>query len=43
MLVQCAKDFAERTGIRWRCIDKATDNQLNASLAELFPELTGER
>jgi hypothetical protein len=38
MLMQFAKDYAERSGIRWRCVEKATDTQLRAVLHEMFPE-----
>ncbi len=40
MLVQFDKDYAQRTGIRWRCVEKATDVQLKAALCQLFPELS---
>jgi hypothetical protein len=39
MLAQFAKEQAQRSGIRWRCIEKATDNQLKAALKEMFPGL----
>ncbi len=38
--MQFAKDYAQRNGIPWKCIEKATDKQLIAALHELFPELT---
>jgi hypothetical protein len=41
-LMQFAKDYVQRHGIRWRCIEKATDKQLRAALRELFPELTAD-
>src|SRR5262249_38292223 len=37
-LVQFAKEYAQRHGILWRCIEKATDRQLRAALLDLFPE-----
>jgi hypothetical protein len=40
MLMQFAKDYARRTGIRWRCVEKATDTQLKAALRDMFPELS---
>jgi hypothetical protein len=39
MLMQFAKDCAQRSGIRWKCVEKATDIQLKAALQEMFPEL----
>ena len=39
-LMHFARDCAQRSGIPWKCIDKATDKQLKAALGELFPELT---
>ena len=39
-LMQCAKDYAQRSGIPWKCIEKATDKQLRETLCELFPALT---
>ena len=39
-LMQCAEDYAGRSGIPWKCVEKATDKQLRAALCELFPELT---
>ncbi len=41
-LMEFAKDYAKRSGIPWRCIDKATDKQLRAVLHELFPEITAD-
>ena len=40
LLMQFAKDHARRAGIRWRCIEKATDAQLKAALRDMFPELS---
>jgi hypothetical protein len=40
MLMQFAKDYARRAGIRWRCVEKATDVQLKAALRVMFPELS---
>jgi hypothetical protein len=40
MLAQFAKDVAQRNGILWKCIEKATDSQLKAALREMFPELS---
>ena len=40
VLMQFARDYAERRGILWRCIEKATDRQVKASLREMFPDLT---
>jgi hypothetical protein len=39
-LMHFAKDSAQRSGVPWRCIDKATDKQVTAALHQLFPELT---
>ncbi len=39
-LMHYAKEYAERSGLPWRCLTKATDKQLKAALHELFPELT---
>ena len=38
-LVQVARQEAERRGIRWRCVPRASDGQLMDALFELFPEL----
>jgi hypothetical protein len=40
MLAQFAKAVAQRHNIPYRCIEKATDNQLRAALQDLFPEVT---
>ena len=40
VLMQFAKDYGQRKGILWRCIEKATERQLRAALHDLFPELT---
>jgi hypothetical protein len=40
MLMRFAKDCAQRSGIRWKCVEKATDIQLKAALHEMFPEIT---
>jgi hypothetical protein len=40
MLAQFAKAVAQRNGIPYRCIEKATDSQLKAALQDLFPEVT---
>ena len=39
-LMQCAKDYARRSSIPWKCVEKATDKQMRAALCELFPALT---
>jgi hypothetical protein len=39
MLMQFAKDYAQRSGILWSCVEKATNVQLKAALHEMFPEL----
>jgi hypothetical protein len=39
-LMYHARNCAQRRGIRWKCIHKATDKQLHAALKELFPKLT---
>ncbi len=39
MLMQFAKDCAQSAGIRWRCVEKATDIQLKAALHEMFPDM----
>jgi hypothetical protein len=38
MLVQFARGQAQRRGVPWRCVEKATDVQLKAALHEMFPE-----
>jgi hypothetical protein len=43
MLAQFAKAVAQRNGIPYRCIEKATDSQLKAALQGLFPEVTRDR
>jgi hypothetical protein len=40
MLMQFAKGYAQHSGLRWRCVEKATDTQLKAALREMFPELS---
>jgi hypothetical protein len=42
MLMQFAKDCAQRSGIRWKCVEKATDIQLKAALNEMFPEMRAD-
>jgi hypothetical protein len=37
-LVHVARQEAERRGIRWRCIPRASDGQLMDALFGLFPE-----
>jgi hypothetical protein len=39
ILTQFAKDYAQRNEIVWKCVEKATENQLKAALHEMFPEL----
>jgi hypothetical protein len=39
MLMQFAKECAQSSGIRWKCVEKATDIQLKAALQEMFPEI----
>ncbi len=39
MLMQFAKEQAQRSGTLWRCVEKATENQLKAALGEMFGEL----
>jgi hypothetical protein len=41
ILVQLAKNCAERFGVAWTCIERASTQQLTAALHRLFPELTG--
>jgi hypothetical protein len=38
-LMHVARDQAQRRGIPWKCIARATDKQLTDALYELFPEL----
>jgi Uncharacterized protein conserved in bacteria (DUF2325) len=40
MLMQFAKDFAQRNGIPFRCIEKATETRLHTALRQMFPEST---
>jgi hypothetical protein len=40
VLMYQVKDCAQRYGTPWRCVERATDKQLQAALNELFPELT---
>jgi hypothetical protein len=40
VLMQFAKDYAQRSGLRWRCVEKATYVQLRSALREMFPELS---
>jgi hypothetical protein len=42
MLMQFAKGYAQRQGLLWRCIEKATDNQVKAALQEMFPEVAAD-
>ena len=39
-LTQVSRAYAERRGIIWRCIQKATERHVKASLREMFPDLT---
>jgi DNA-binding MurR/RpiR family transcriptional regulator len=38
ILVQLAKQTAQRFEVAWLCIDKASDKQVTAALGQLFPE-----
>jgi hypothetical protein len=40
MLLRFAKAYVQQKSIPWRCIEKATDNQLKTALRKLFPKLT---
>jgi hypothetical protein len=40
ILAQIAKEYAQRNDTPWRCIEKATDSQLRATVREMFPDLT---
>jgi hypothetical protein len=42
MLMQFAKECAQSSGLRWKCVEKATDIQLKAALHEMFPETTAD-
>jgi len=39
-LTQVSRAYAERRSILWRCIEKATERHVKASLREMFPDLT---
>jgi hypothetical protein len=41
-LMHFAKEYAQKSGIPWRCVDKATDKQLRVTLQGLFPDLTAD-
>jgi hypothetical protein len=43
MLAHYAKDCAKRFGLRWRCVERASDPLLKGALDEMFPELTDGR
>jgi hypothetical protein len=38
-VMELARGFAKQRGLRWRCVEKATEGQLTAALEEMFPEL----
>lgn len=38
-LVRVVKRHAQRYGIRWHCVHKATESQLTTALCELFPDV----
>jgi hypothetical protein len=43
MLAHYAKDCAKRFGLRWRCVERASELVLKGALDEMFPELTEGR
>ncbi len=38
-IMELARGLAKARGLRWRCVEKATEGQLTAALEEMFPEL----
>jgi hypothetical protein len=40
-IMELARGLAKSRGLRWRCVEKATQGQLAAALEEMFPELNG--
>jgi len=38
-IMELARGLAKARGLRWRCIEKATEGQFAAALQEMFPEL----
>jgi hypothetical protein len=39
-IMDLARGYAKQRGLRWRCVEKATEGQLTSTLREMFPELT---